>query len=245
LPALDLIQVGRSFDQVTALADVSLSVEAGSFVALVGPSGCGKSTLLRLVAGLDRPSAGTVQIGGARRIGVVFQDPRLMPWLTVAGNIGFALGAQPEPARIAAMADRLGLRGWLDAWPDQLSGGMAQRVALGRALITDPDLLLLDEPFSALDAMTRQSLQGELVRLWQASQRTVLFVTHDIEEAVLLAGRVLVLRAGRVIEDCPVPLPYPRDPTDGAVVTLRRHLLTLLFGSAAATPDSVVSETPP
>ena len=243
MPALDLIGVSRSFDRVTALADVSVSVEPGAFVALVGPSGCGKSTLLRLIAGLDRPTSGDVRIGGARRVGVGFQDPRLMPWLTVAGNIGFALGARPDLARVAAMADLLGLRDWLGAWPDQLSGGMAQRVALGRALITDPDLLLLDEPFSALDAMTRRTLQGELVRLWQASRRTVLFVTHDIEEAVLLAGRVLVLRAGRVIEDCPVPLPYPRDPTDGAVVTLRRHLLTILFGPAAATPDSALSET--
>ena len=245
MPALDLIGVSRSFDRVTALADVSVSVEPGAFVALVGPSGCGKSTLLRLIAGLDRPTSGDVRIGGARRVGVGFQDPRLMPWLTVAGNIGFALGARPEPARVAAMADLLGLRDWLGAWPDQLSGGMAQRVALGRALITDPDLLLLDEPFSALDAMTRRTLQGELVRLWQVSRRTVLFVTHDIEEAVLLAGRVLVLRAGRVIEDCPVPLAYPRDPTDGAVVTLRRHLLTILFGPAAATPDSALSETLP
>ncbi|WTS98377.1 ABC transporter ATP-binding protein [Streptomyces sp. NBC_00096] len=207
---------------MTVLDSVDLRVRAGEFVVLVGPSGCGKTTLLRVIAGFARPDSGSALVGGAaprpgHGAGVVFQQPRLFPWRTVGGNLGFALARHGvprarRPGRIAELLERVGLPGMAGRRTWELSGGQQQRVALARALAAEPGLLLMDEPFSALDALTRERLQEEVRSLAGRLGTTVVFVTHSVEEAVLLGSRVLVMAAGpgRVVEDLPVPL--PRDP---------------------------------
>ena len=210
--------------ETKALADVSFEVAPQEFVCLVGPSGCGKSTLLRLMAGLLRPTQGQVCLDGQtltgphRQIGIVFQRANLMPWRSVRDNVLLPLELEGVPRNEAIQrADTLiqlvGLAGFERALPRNLSGGMEQRVAIARALIHDPEILLLDEPFGALDAMTRERMSLELLRIWQASQKTVVMVTHNIQEAVFLADRVLVLtpRPGRVRATFDIPLPRPRD----------------------------------
>ncbi len=207
-----------------ALDRVSFDVAAQEFLAVVGPSGSGKTTLLRLLAGLLRPTHGEVQLEGEtvrqprRRTGFVFQQANLMPWRTVMANVELPLeleGASTNSMRARAeeMLTLVGLQGFADALPRNLSGGMAQRVALARALAHDPDLLLLDEPFGSLDALTRERMATELMRIWEARQVTVVLVTHSIPEAVMLADRVLVLsaRPGRVVLDLPIHLPRPRE----------------------------------
>ena len=207
-----------------ALQPTDLDVARGEFVAILGPSGCGKSTLLRIVAGLDTPTGGTVQLDGRPVTqpgpdrGMVFQSYTLFPWLTVEQNIRFGLQEAGMPAsrqrEVAAdLIARVGLVGFERHWPRQLSGGMQQRVALARALAPDPAILLLDEPFGALDHQTRELMQELLAEIWVAGERkTVLFVTHDIDEAVFLAGRVLVMsaRPGRIKRNLAVTLPWPR-----------------------------------
>jgi NitT/TauT family transport system ATP-binding protein len=202
-----------------ALKGVSFDLYPQEFVCLLGPSGSGKSTLLRVLAGLVKPSGGEFAYPGKTRpnISLVFQDANLMPWRSVLGNITLPLemqGVPAEEARARAMEwiELVGLQGFEDAWPGSLSGGMAQRVAIARSLIQDPDLLLLDEPFGALDALTREKMGAELLNLWQTRRKTVLMVTHSISEALLLSDRVLVLtpRPGRIELDLPVPLPRPR-----------------------------------
>jgi len=204
-----------------ALGPLSFQLAAGDFVALLGPSGCGKSTLVRVLAGLQAPTQGQVRLNGAApggaRVGILFQDANLMPWRRVRDNMALApeLAGVPRPVRYAAvraLLPTLGLEGFELAWPGELSGGMAQRVALGRVLLQRPQLLLLDEPFGALDAITREQLGLDLLRIRARERPTVLMVTHDINEAVLLADRVLVLgpRPGRLRADLPVPLPRPR-----------------------------------
>ena len=204
---------------LTALQGVGFRLYPQEFVCLLGPSGSGKSTLLRVLAGLLKPSAGEVAFAGASepQISLVFQDANLMPWRTVLQNITLPLEMkgvpEPEAARRAReWIDLVGLQGFEDAWPGDLSGGMAQRVAIARSLIQDPDLLLLDEPFGALDALTREKMGAELLNLWQARRKTVLMVTHSISEALLLSDRVLVLtpRPGRIGLDLAVDLPRPR-----------------------------------
>jgi len=209
-----------------ALQPTDVAVAPGEFVAILGPSGCGKSTLLRIVAGLDRPTAGRVVLGGTPVAGpgpdrgMVFQSYTLFPWLTVERNIRFGLRergvAEAEQRAIAArFIARVGLKGFENHWPRQLSGGMQQRTALARALANDPEILLLDEPFGALDHQTRELMQELLLEIWEADRKTVLFVTHDIDEAVFLANRVLVMsaRPGRIKAEVPVPLRYPREWT--------------------------------
>lgn len=229
IPFLEVRELQASFrglyGDLDALCDVSFTVARGEFVTLIGPSGCGKSTLLRIVASLLTPSAGEVLLEGepltgpTRRVGLVFQQPTLLPWRTVADNIALPLtldGADADTIRtqVQAMVRLVGLEGFEREYPLHLSGGMAQRAALARALIQNPELLLLDEPFGALDALTRERMGAELLRIWQAYRRTVLMVTHSVEEAVLLADRVIVLspRPGRVIGNVPVSLPRPRTP---------------------------------
>jgi NitT/TauT family transport system ATP-binding protein len=227
---LTLERITKSYDAenaaVRALAGVSLGVEDGDFVCLLGPSGSGKSTLLRIVAGLVAPDSGQVRFDGAavteprREIGFVFQSTNLMPWRTVLDNVLLplevaGLPAEDRPAaqdRAIALLDRVGLGGFYHAWPRQLSGGMSQRVVLARTLIHEPRLLLLDEPFGALDALTRERLNMELLRIHEQGGRTALMVTHSIPEAVFLADRVLLLseRPGRLIADVPIPLARPR-----------------------------------
>ncbi|MFO7309067.1 MAG: ABC transporter ATP-binding protein [Pseudomonadota bacterium] len=227
--------------EVVALADVDLVLKPGSFTVVVGRSGCGKSTLLRLLAGLTLPTTGAIHHNGGRpKVGCVFQEPRLMPWLTVAGNVGFGLVGKVTKAEIEARVEAalalVGLSDFRNAYPDQLSGGMASRVGLARALVLEPELLLLDEPFAALDAFTRRGLQGELTDIWLARRPTVVFVTHDVEEAVLLADEVLHMDGGRIIGRREVPLPRPRDATDREFVALRRAILDDLSGRAGSSP---------
>jgi NitT/TauT family transport system ATP-binding protein len=199
-----------------ALERLSFAVKAREFVAVIGPSGSGKTTLLRVLAGLLEPTSGSVNFkGGQPRIGMVFQQANLMPWRTVLGNILLPLEMQEMPdaiGRAQEMIDLVGLQGFEHNWPRELSGGMAQRVALARALVHDPDLLLLDEPFGSLDALTRERMWTELSRIWQKRRKTVVMVTHSIEEALFLADRVLVLsaRPGKIKLDLKVDLPRPR-----------------------------------
>jgi NitT/TauT family transport system ATP-binding protein/sulfonate transport system ATP-binding protein len=221
--------VARSFapvrggQPVQALEPVDLAVADNDFITILGPSGCGKSTLLRIVAGLERPSSGRVLLDGrevagpGRDRGMVFQSYTLFPWLTVAENIAFGprergMG-RAERERIADLyLRRVGLEGFAGHYPKQLSGGMQQRTALARALANDPAILLLDEPFGALDNQTRSLMQELLLGIWEQDRKTVLFVTHDIEEAIFMANRVVVLtaRPGRIKADIPIPLPHPR-----------------------------------
>jgi NitT/TauT family transport system ATP-binding protein len=211
--------------ELSALAGVTLSAGHGEFVSLVGPSGCGKSTLLRLVAGLLRPQQGSVRTLGvppaaaaaARAFGLVTQQPGLLPWRTVAANVALPLqlsgGGRATGERVRELLDTVGMSGFADAYPHQLSGGMQQRVALARALAHRPRLLLMDEPFGALDELAREELRGELLRIWERERASVLFVTHAVREAVLLSDRIVVLsaRPGRVVAELPVGLPRPRD----------------------------------
>ncbi len=210
---------------VLALQDVSISVGQSEFVALLGPSGCGKSTLLRLVASLERPTEGTVSIGGeapgslaARHaLGVAFQDHALLPWLTVRDNIAlpFSLANKPvDREAVGGLIDLVGLAGFEAARPGQLSGGMRQRVSIARSLVLSPELLLLDEPFGALDAVTRRQMNIELQRIWSRQRITTVLVTHSVDEALFLADRVLVLsaRPGRIVREVATPFDRPRDP---------------------------------
>jgi len=237
---LELIDASRHYDvagrTVRALDGVNEPFPAGSITTVVGRSGCGKTTLLRLLAGLTEPSSGKAHHDPARSIGVVFQEARLMPWLDVAANAAFPLKGRLDRAEIAARVDEaltlVGLADARRALPRQLSGGMAQRVAIARALAQQPDVLLLDEPFSALDAFTRRSLQRVLIDVWRQRSPTVVLVTHDVEEAVLLGDSVIEMEAGRVVGRVPVDLPFPREATDPAVVDLRRRILGRLVGGA-------------
>ena len=220
---LEKVYRARDGTDVPALRDLTFTVDKGEFVALVGESGCGKSTLLKIVAGLIPGGRGVVtvdgsEVGGPRRdVGIVFQKPQLLEWRRVLENVLlpveiFGLNRQVYAERARRLLTLAGLGDFLTKYPYELSGGMQQRAALCRALITEPALLLTDEPFGALDALTRQKMGLELLRLWEAWRATILFVTHDIEEAVLLADRVLVMspRPGRIVEDVRVDLPRPR-----------------------------------
>jgi NitT/TauT family transport system ATP-binding protein len=219
-------------DDVRVLEDIDLDVHEGEFVCVLGPSGCGKSTLLNIVAGFLPPTSGTVRIDGeevrgpdSRRI-FVFQERGVFPWLTVEGNIGFGLGRlsrQEREDRIAHYVQLVGLKGFEKAYPHELSGGMKQRVEVARALAVDPDMLYLDEPFGALDSITRLVMRGELLRIWQAEKKTILFVTHDIEESVQLADRVVILsaRPARIRRIVEIDLPHPRDLSSRRYLELR------------------------
>jgi NitT/TauT family transport system ATP-binding protein len=215
--------VSRDRDRVVALSDVSISIRRNEFVCLVGPSGCGKSTLLRLVGGLLTVSQGRVVIDGLpvteprAETGIVFQSPTLLPWATVLDNVLFPLKimgriTSDSPNRARGLLQLVGLSGFENKYPRELSGGMQMRTGICRALVHDPDILLMDEPFSSLDALTREELTLELMRIWREQPKTVLFVTHSIPESVMLADRVVVLspRPGRVAEIIPVSVPRPR-----------------------------------
>lgn len=210
-------------DELPALGPLTLCIESGTFVSLVGPSGCGKSTLIRILAGLQRPTRGEARLGDAliseppAQVGLMFQDANLMPWRTVRDNIALPLelAGVDRPVRYAAvdaLLPALGLEHFALSYPGELSGGMAQRAALGRVLIQKPAVLLLDEPFGALDAMTREQISLDLLRMWSRERQTALMVTHDINEAVLLSDRVLVMspRPGQIVADVAVNLPRPR-----------------------------------
>ncbi len=242
--ALEVADVSHSFSldgrALPVLDHITLSVAPGEFVALVGPSGCGKSSLLRLVAGLDQPSEGVILADGQlisaphpSRV-LMFQDPTLYPWRTVRANAALGLEARGELRRHGHRVDEalrlVGLTDFAAAYPHQISGGMAQRASLARALVNDPGLLILDEPLGKLDSLTRLQMQSELRRIWRNRGFTALLVTHDVEEALLLAGRVIVFseRPARIRADLPVDLAYPRHRDDPALTGLRREILSLL-----------------
>src|SRR5690349_9281290 len=229
-PALALEQVTVTFvspdgGRYTAVREATLRVQPGEFVSVVGPTGCGKSTLLNIAAGLLRPSGGKVEVSGApldglnTKAGYLFQSEALMPWRTARSNVAAGLefrGVEraPAAARAEEWLARVGLRGFGDRYPHQLSGGMRKRVALAQTLILDPQIILMDEPFSALDIQTRQLMENQLLELWQANRKSVLFITHDLEEAISLSDRVLVLSAGpesHPIGEFAIDLPRPRD----------------------------------
>ena len=230
-PLLDIQVERKTFADTVVLQNVRLQLAEREVVSLLGPSGCGKSTLLRIVAGLERDFRGQVQRGAAgEQVAYVFQEPRLMPWLSVAENIGFADDRQYDRARVARLIREVGLEGFADALPKQLSGGMAQRVAIARGLYSRPRVLLLDEPFSAVDAFTRMKLQDLLLELAHSHAIALLLVTHDIDEALYLGDRVLVMgsRPGSVRQELRIDLPRPRDRRDPALATLKAAALTEL-----------------
>lgn len=242
---LTLNHINKSFadphhpgKQRQVLADVSLNIQQGEFVSIVGSSGCGKSTLLRMVLGLDTQYQGAITLNGQPITGpgldrgIVFQDHRLFPWLTVEQNIAVGLKNAPlseeeKKNRIAQHLELVGLQSFARAWPHEISGGMAQRVAIARALVNRPRVLLLDEPLGALDAFTRQRLQGELQSLWQREKITMILVTHDVDEAVWLSDNVVVMEAnpGRIKRIVPVDLPRPRNRSQGDFLAVRDDIL--------------------
>jgi ABC-type nitrate/sulfonate/bicarbonate transport system ATPase subunit len=251
--ALRLRDVSKSFpapenalERRSALEAISMSLQDGELVSLIGPSGCGKSTLLRLVAGLDLPDTGELIVdnepitGPSAERGLVFQDPNLFPWLTVRGNIEAGLIARGVLDQNRKEADDfvrlVGLKSFANAYPHHLSGGMSQRVALARALINHPKVLLLDEPLGALDAFTRMRMQDEVLRLWQAGRTTMLLVTHDIDEAIYMSDRIIMMtqRPGRIEQTIPIDLPRPRDRTSAEFLQLRAQILEHLHFAGSA-----------
>lgn len=243
--ALALQGVGKKYEvdgqTLSVLENVSLAIEPGEFVTLVGPSGCGKSTILRLVVGLDNDYEGRILLDGSPIEGpglersIVFQEHRLLPWLTVEQNVALGLDATDIPKKDRARLvqehiDLVGLAGFERAFPQQLSGGMAQRVAIARGLVNQPEVLLLDEPLGALDSLTRAYLQQELLRIWRQQRVTMLMVTHDVEEAVFLSDKIVVLgqRPAQIRAVIPVNLPYPRDRIDPAFAAIRQAVLNQL-----------------
>lgn len=243
---LKLENVSKSFakvenDEVThALDNVDLTMESGEFISLVGPSGCGKSTILRLVAGLINPTAGKVTVDGkeilepAPERGMVFQKPTLFPWLTVEKNIAFSLEMQGKlkgnEDKVERMLKVIGLESFRDDYPGQLSGGMAQRVALVRSLINEPSILLLDEPLGALDAFTRMNMQDEILSIWRQRKQLAIMVTHDVDEAIYMGTRVIVMEAnpGRIVADIKINDEYPRDRSSASFVEYRNDILNTL-----------------
>jgi NitT/TauT family transport system ATP-binding protein len=251
-PLLSLRGVSKRFvtsrHTTVAIDDISLEVRAGEFVCIVGPSGCGKSTLLNLVAGLDRPTSGAMEFGGRPLSGagadrvVVFQDAALYPWLNVRANVEFGLKMKRVPrkeraSRVDKHLELVNLKQFERAFVHELSGGMKQRVQLARALAVEPRMLLMDEPFAALDAQTRDSLQTELQEIWQRTGATILFITHNVREAALLSDRVFVMTPspGRIKAEIPVPLQRPRNPDSHAVVDFAHEIRTQLQHDAYST----------
>lgn len=243
---LKLDNVSKSFakvekDEIThALSSISLEMKSGEFISLVGTSGCGKSTILRLIAGLITPTVGTLSVndkeitGPAPDRGMVFQRPTLFPWLTVEKNIGFSLKMQNKlkgnEQKVDRMLDLIGLKDFKDDYPGQLSGGMAQRVALVRTLINEPPILLLDEPLGALDAFTRMNMQDEILSAWKGRNQLAVMVTHDVDEAIYMGTRVIVMEPspGRIKADIPIKLDYPRNRSSAQFIEYRNQILEML-----------------
>ena len=243
---LKLDNVSKSFakvekDEIThALSSISLEMKSGEFISLVGTSGCGKSTILRLIAGLITPTVGTLSVNGkeitepAPDRGMIFQRPTLFPWLTVEKNIGFSLKMQNKlkgnEQRVDHMLDLIGLKNFKDDYPGQLSGGMAQRVALVRTLINEPPILLLDEPLGALDAFTRMNMQDEILSAWRGRNQLAVMVTHDVDEAIYMGTRVIVMEPspGRIKADIPIELDYPRNRSSAQFIEYRNQILEML-----------------
>ncbi|RDV04380.1 ABC transporter ATP-binding protein [Undibacter mobilis] len=251
---VSLRDVGKIYDSGTAaLAGLDLDIREGEFVSLLGPSGCGKSTALRIVAGLSEPTSGAVEWPAGRAaktavgdIGFVFQEPTLMPWATVAGNVELPLSlahadAEAAGRAVSSILDHVGLADFAASYPRELSGGMKMRVSIARALVTEPSLLLMDEPFAALDEISRFKLNNELLSLWQTLRRTVVFVTHSVFESVFLSQRIVVMtsRPGRIFAEVPIDAPYPRDEcfrTSAAYAGYCRKVADVLAAAMGAQP---------
>lgn len=245
---LTLDRVSKSFakidgDNIThALDEINAQMHDGEFISIVGTSGCGKSTILRLIAGLTVPTEGTLTLNGKEitgpdpNRGMVFQKPTLFPWLTVEKNISFSLRMQKknDEEKVQRMLRLIGLEEFRNDYPGQLSGGMAQRVALARALVNEPDILLMDEPLGALDAFTRMNIQDEILDMWQKRKQLIVMVTHDIDEAIYMGSRVLVMEArpGKIRKEINIDLPYPRNRSSREFVAYRNEILDMLnYGS--------------
>ncbi|MDB5886791.1 MAG: sulfonate transporter ATP-binding protein [Polaromonas sp.] len=261
---LDIRGLGKRYASTQAkggslqvLQAIDLHIPSGQFVSIVGASGCGKSTLLRLILGLDADYEGQILLDGApitgtgRERGIVFQDHRLFPWLSVEQNIAVGLRNAPftqdqKRDLVRQHVALVGLEGFERSFPHQISGGMAQRVAIARGLVNRPRVLLLDEPFGALDALTRSRLQGELQRIWQKERITMLLVTHDVEEAVFLGDQVVVMQPypGRIRRIVPVELPHPRNRSDPAFIRIRDDVLSDFFDASAVGPSETVPTKP-
>jgi sulfonate transport system ATP-binding protein len=247
---LQIRAVSKRFDRegggtLEAVANADFDVQKGEFVSLVGPSGCGKTTILRLIAGLEKSFEGEILLrgkaikGAGLERGIVFQDHRLLPWLTLLDNVLLALLNAPKSSREKREAaqyhiDLVGLSGFEKSFPHQLSGGMAQRAAIARALANNPEILALDEPFGSLDAITRMRLQEELKRIWSAEKTTMILVTHDVEEAVFLSDRIFVMdsKPGRIVQEIAVNLPEPRDRADATFALIKRRVFEALHDGA-------------
>ena len=245
--SLELAGISKKFFQddsqndLTVLTDISFTVEDGEFISIIGPSGCGKTTLLRIISGLEQPSAGRIFLNRIEvvepygKVGLIFQEYALFPWRTVIDNVAFSLEIQNIPKKIRRDRARyyltkFGLEGFENKFPKELSGGMKQRVAIARTLINDPKLLLMDEPFGAIDSQTRNALQEFLLHIWQETKKTILFVSHNIDETVFLSQRVLGLsqRPGTIKLSLPIDLPYPRERTGLEFNRYRKHILDYL-----------------
>ena len=252
ISAIELAAAAKTYPNGTqALLPVDLRVAQGEVVTLLGPSGCGKSTLLHMAAGLLRPSEGAVHVGSHQRLGFVFQEPTLMPWARVQANVRLPLDLAGVPRelaepRVQAALKAVGLEGFARARPHELSGGMRMRVSLARCLVTEPSVLLMDEPFGALDEITRARLDSELLQWWAARKWTVLFVTHSIVEAVFLSQRVVVMaaRPGRVVAEVAIDAPYPRDPSFRMTPEFNawaQQLQDLLLQASAGGPEMALA----
>ncbi len=255
---IEITSVDRSYvdtgdNTIEALREIDLSVRKGEFISIIGPSGCGKTTLLRLIAGLDRPESGKITLEGAEitgpgpNLGYVFQQGSLFPWLTVEKNIAVGLKArgvyQKNKADVSRFIELVGLGGFEKSYPHQISGGMAQRVAIARALINRPAALLLDEPMGALDAFTRADLQDKLLELWKQDSTTMILVTHDVDEAVYLSDRIVIMtpRPGKISEILEVRLPRPRDRGSDDFILNRKNILEKLhFASVTPQPEYTI-----
>ncbi|MBD2864526.1 ABC transporter ATP-binding protein [Paenibacillus oceani] len=241
MQTIQIDRVSKKFGQLEVLSDIDFTIEKGEFAAIVGPSGCGKSTVLRMIAGLETASEGQVLANGQRiqkpdpqRV-LIFQEHALYPWRTVDDNVGFGLELAKVPAkerriRVNEVLEKVGLSGFQSYYPSQLSGGMKQRVSIARALVLNPEVLLLDEPYGALDAITRLTMQNELIKLWRGSGMTVLLITHDIDEAVYLADTIYVMspRPGRITEKFQTAMLRPRDRNSSEFVKLRHQIMDSL-----------------
>lgn len=241
MAGVDIVGLSKRYEaagrEFLAVNDVTTQIPDGSFTVIVGKSGCGKTTLLRLIAGLEERNTGKITMNStkAHRIGVVFQEHRLMPWLTVRENMAFSLVDRVLPSvadeKVSRYLKLLGLEDFQYAYPAQLSGGMAQRVAIGRTLCFDPDIILMDEPFGALDYFTRKRLQQEIVDLFLEQKKTIVFVTHDVAEAVYLGQRVIVMEEGEIIKEIPIDMLYYREPDSKEFLSVQSQILSILSGN--------------
>lgn len=240
-----------NYKEIEILRNINIHIKKGEFISIVGHSGCGKSTLLKIIAGLEKHNSGSVTLGGKEisepgtKIGMVFQDHRLLPWLTIKDNISFGLYDISNDEKEKLVLDHIelvGLKGFENAYPHQLSGGMAQRAAIARALVHKPEVLLLDEPFGALDALTRIQMQREILKIWEKEKTTMILVTHDIDEAIYLGDRVVIMssRPGKIKNILPVEIDRPRDRNSHNFSVLRKQIFNEFFVENNIQPDYVI-----